>query len=222
MIYQSINQAVFRRIPVGTGRLLDVGCGGGVFGAAVKAALRCTVVGVTHSDAEAEQARQRLDRVEVADLNHCDPAAFGLFDCIVCSHVLEHLADPQRVLSRLHDCLLPGGTLLVALPNVLFWKQRMQFLRGRFRYTDGGLMDRTHVRFFDWDSAASLVRAAGFEIRERAADGVFPLSRAFGRPLSSLINRRALAHFPGVFGVQFVLSGAPAMVTVASNAGGLR
>ncbi len=220
MIYQSINQAVFRRIPVGTGRLLDVGCGGGVFGAAVKAAMRCTVVGVTHSDAEAEQARHRLDRVEVADLNQCDPAAFGLFDCIVCSHVLEHLADPQQVLSRLHACLVPGGTLLVALPNVLFWKQRMQFLRGRFRYTDGGLMDRTHVRFFDWDSAASLVRAAGFDIRERAADGVFPLSRVFGRPLSTLLNRRALTHFPGVFGVQFVLSGAPAPLKVASVASG--
>lgn len=222
MIYQSINQAVFQRIPVGTRRLLDVGCGGGVFGAAVKAALHCMVVGVTHSHAEAELARNRLDRVEVADLNHCDPGAFGQFDCIVCSHVLEHLSDPQQVLSRLHGCLVPGGTLLVALPNVLFWKQRMQFLRGRFRYTEGGLMDRTHVRFFDWDSAQSLVCAAGFDIRERAADGVFPLSRMFGRSLSSLMNRRALAHFPGVFGVQFVLSGAPVTVGTPSLASGSR
>jgi len=98
MIYQSINQAVFERIPTGTRSLLDVGCGGGVFGAAVKSAGSCEVVGVTYSEAEAEQARQRIDRV-------------------VCSHVLEHLHDPHQVLSRLHACLAPGGTLLVACPT---------------------------------------------------------------------------------------------------------
>jgi SAM-dependent methyltransferase len=210
MIYQSINQAIFERIPAGTRTLLDVGCGGGVFGAAVKSARDCTVVGVTYSEAEAVQARERLDRVEVADLNDFEPAGLGTFDCIVCSHVLEHLQDPLQVLSRLLACVAPGGMLLVALPNVLFWKQRLDFLRGRFRYTEGGLMDRTHVRFFDWYSADQLVRDAGFEVIERVADGVFPLSRLFGSALSGRINRAALRQFPGLFGVQFVLHAVPA------------
>jgi SAM-dependent methyltransferase len=210
MIYQSINQAVFERIPSGTRSLLDVGCGGGVFGAAVKSARACTVVGVTYSEAEAVQARERLDRVEVADLNDFEPRSLGTFDCIVCSHVLEHMQDPQQVLSRLLACVAPGGMLLVALPNVLFWKQRLDFLRGRFRYTEGGLMDRTHVRFFDWYSADQLVRDAGFEVIERVADGVFPLSRLFGSALSGRINRAALRQFPGLFGVQFVLHAVPA------------
>ncbi len=210
MIYQSINQAVFERIPRAARSLLDVGCGGGVFGAAVKSSRVCTVVGVTYSEAEAVQARERLDRVEVADLNDFEPAGLGTFDCIVCSHVLEHLHDPQQVLRRLRACLAPGGVLLVALPNVLFWKQRLEFVRGRFRYTDGGLMDRTHVRFFDWVSADQLVREAGFEVIERVADGVFPLSRLFGSVLSDRINRAALRRFPGLFGVQFVWRCVPA------------
>lgn len=210
MIYQSINRAVFERIPRAARSLLDVGCGGGVFGAAVKSARACAVVGVTYSEAEAVQARERLDRVVVADLNDFEPAGLGTFDCIVCSHVLEHLHDPQQVLSRLRACLAPGGVLLVALPNVLFWKQRLEFLRGRFRYTEGGLMDRTHVRFFDWHSADQLVRDAGFEVIERVADGVFPLSRLFGSALAARINRAALRRFPGLFGVQFVLRCAPA------------
>lgn len=205
MIYQSINQAVFQRIPPGTRTLLDIGCGGGVFGAAAKAALSCNVVGVTYSEAEARQARLRLDRVEVADLNTCDLAALGEFDCVVCSHVLEHLHEPRQVLSRLRACLKADGTLLVALPNVLFWKQRLEFLRGRFRYTEGGLMDRTHVRFFDWDSAAQLVEDAGFAVRERCADGGVPLSSRLGPALSKAIDRHGLARFPGVFGFQFVL-----------------
>lgn len=209
MIYQSVNQAVLQRIPAGTRSLLDIGCGGGVFGAAVKSVLSCSVAGVTHSDAEAGLARQQLDRVEVADLNRFDPAGLGRFDCIVCSHVLEHLLDPQQVLSNLRGCLEPAGTLVVALPNVLFWKQRAQFLRGRFRYTEGGLMDRTHVRFFDWESAASLVRESGFEVIERTADGIFPLSWVTGQRLSKWINQRALSVLPGMFGVQFVLVAKP-------------
>lgn len=205
MIYQSINRPVLDRIPLGTRTLLDIGCGGGVFGAAVKAAMPCTVVGVTYSEAEAIQARERIDRVEVADLNGYEPARLGEFDCIVCSHVLEHLHDPCQALMRLRVCLRPGGTLIVALPNVLFWKQRLHFLRGRFEYTDGGLMDRTHVRFFDWGSARQLVLDAGFVVRERCADGGVPLSSRLGPGLSNVIDRMGLARFPGVFGVQFVL-----------------
>jgi hypothetical protein len=83
MIYRSINQAVFERIPPDAHSLLDVGCGGGVFGAAVKSARDCTVVGVTYSAAEAVQARQRIDRVEVAArINHAalrrSPGLFGV------------------------------------------------------------------------------------------------------------------------------------------------
>ena len=204
MIYQSINQAVFRHVPAGTRTLLDIGCGGGVFGAAVKAAMPCRVVGVTYSEAEAHQARQRIDQVEVADLNGYEPGALGKFDCIVCSHVLEHLLHPGQVLARLRACLQPGGSLIVALPNVLFWKQRLEFLLGRFEYTEGGLMDRTHVRFFDWDSAQRLIRDAGFVVRESSADGCVPLSRRFGATLSKSIDRTGLARLPGVFGFQFV------------------
>ncbi len=206
MIYRSINQAVFDRIPHSARRLLDVGCGAGVMGAAVKAVLPCAVVGLTYSEPEAVQARRHLDRVEVVDLNCFDPTALGAFDCIVCSHVLEHLADPHRVLTQLRRCLNPGGTLLVALPNVLFWKQRMEFLRGRFRYTEGGLMDHTHFRFFDWNAASELVCEAGFDVRERVADGGFPLSRRLGKTLGRAVDRGALARFPGLFGFQFVLS----------------
>lgn len=207
MIYQSINAAVLGCVPHGTGTLLDVGCGGGAFGAAVKARLAsCAVTGVTYSEAEARLASQSLDHVAVADLNQFDPTPLGQFDCIVCSHVLEHLLQPQQVLSRLRACLNPGGHLVVALPNALFWKQRLQFLRGHFRYTDGGLMDRTHLRFFDWDTAEQLVREAGFVAVSRHADGGLPLSRLLGPVLGPAIDRWALARFPGLFGFQFVLS----------------
>lgn len=105
----------------------------------------------------------------------------------------------------LHGCLKPGGLLIVALPNVLHWKQRLQFLRGRFRYTEGGLMDSTHFRFFDWSTCAELLRDAGYLIQARQADGILPLSRLLGPRLASRLDRSALALLPGLLGTQFIL-----------------
>lgn len=206
MIYQSINQPVFERVPADARRILDLGCGGGAFGEALRHSRACSVVGVTRDEAEAVQARQRLDEVIVSDLNEFDPAPLGRFDCIVCSHVLEHLLSPERLLQRLRACLTPGGPLLIALPNVLFWRQRLEFLRGRFRYTEGGLMDSTHYRFFDWETARGLVIEGGLSPLEQVADGGFPLSRWLGPNVSRTMDRWAVSTCPGLFGHQFVMT----------------
>ena len=93
---------------------------------------------------------------------------------------------------------------MVALPNALYWRQRLDFLRGRFEYTDGGLMDRTHYRFYSWKTARALLKECGYALVESEADGGFPLSRyvpVFGPAL----DRAALRLGPGVFGVQFIM-----------------
>ena len=94
----------------------------------------------------------------------------GPYQAIVCSHVLEHLREPVALLGRLLLAANDHTRLIVALPNVLQWRQRASFLGGRFAYTDGGIMDRTHLRFFDWRSATRLVEDAGWEV-ERAFSG---------------------------------------------------
>jgi SAM-dependent methyltransferase len=202
--YGALNRPVLDAIPMSARRILDLGCGTGSLGREVKARQRVEVTGVTYSMAEAEIARDRLDRVIVTDLNTFDPKGMGRFDCIVCSHILEHLYWPQQVLSAVASSLEPGGLLVVALPNPLVWKQRLRFLRGEFRYTDGGLMDRTHFRFFDRTSARELVTGAGF--REISADacGGFPLAR-FLPGVGPLLSRAALWMAPGLFGWQFVI-----------------
>lgn len=204
MGYDSINQAVLHQVPPSARSILDVGCGAGSMGSALKASRPCSVAGITFDTEEAVGARTRLDRVEVADLNVYHPAALGRFDCILCCHVLEHLVAPERLLFRLHDCLEADGCLIVALPNVLVWRQRWQFVRGRFRYTDGGLMDRTHFRFYDWNTAAELLTQAGYAIHQRIGDGGFPLSRLLPTRLRGPLDRLAARYFPGLFAWQFV------------------
>jgi len=205
VIYGSVNPPVFARLPRTARRVLDVGCGDGTLARAIRAEWPAAVVGITHSAAEAARGRDVFEQVVVADLETYDPTPLGMFDVVICSHVLEHLTAPERLLRTLRDRLAPGGTLLVALPNVLFWRQRLELLRGQFRYTDGGLMDRTHLRFFDWETAAALVRDAGYEITERVAEGGFPGSRLLG-PLRRPLDRIATRAAPGTFGWQFVLT----------------
>jgi len=204
LLYGSINPPVFERIPRTARRILDVGCGVGTLARAIRAEWPASVVGITHSPEEAEQARDILEQAVVADLNGYDPSVLGRFDCIICSHVLEHLLDPGALLTRLQPCLNPGGRLIVALPNILYWRQRLHFLRGRFRYTAGGLMDATHYRFFDWQTAAELLSESGWRVTDRRAYGGLPGSRLLG-PLGPRLDTLATRIWPGLYGWQFVL-----------------
>jgi SAM-dependent methyltransferase len=205
LVYRSVNKRVLESVPSSVRNVLDIGCGAGDLGEALKMKIHCKVTGLTFSEDEADLASSRLDRVEVVDLNCLSISNLEQYDCIICSHVLEHLYDPESLLRvLLEHCLTPDGFLVVALPNVLYWKQRLQFLLGRFRYTSGGIMDSTHYRFYDWNTSSQLVCNAGYQILSRKSDGIFPLSRLLG-PLRQFVDGAALSTFPGFFGTQFII-----------------
>nr|WP_297425908.1 class I SAM-dependent methyltransferase [uncultured Actinotalea sp.] len=144
-------------------RVLDVGCATGYLGAALKER-GCTVSGVEIDPEAAVRAREVLDEVVVADLasvrltEHFEP---GSFDVVVLGDVLEHLTDPLRLLRDARDVLVPGGSVVISLPNVSHADVRLALLQGRWRYGDRGLLDRTHVVFFTVDSLLRLLAAAG-------------------------------------------------------------
>ena len=205
MIYEAVNRPVLDLIPHCSKRLLDVGCGTGALGQEIKKLYSCEVVGVTCSRDEARHAEKRIDKVVIQDLNNLDLNGLGIFDCIICSHILEHLTRPENLLNQLCNNLHPDGVLLVALPNPVFWRQRLEFLRGKFRYTKGGIMDETHYRFFDWKTSQELLTKNGFKIIEREGDGGFPLSRYF-LSTGRLLDRVVLKAFPGFFSTHFIFT----------------
>ena len=72
-------------------------------------------------------------------------------------------------------------------------------------------MDRTHFRFFDWETARELVEGAGFSVTRRIADGYLPLPlirRLLGRLVAPL-DRAASRLLPGLFSNQFILLARP-------------
>lgn len=213
-MYEALNSDVLARIPRSSRRVLDVGCGTGSLGERLGARQERRVVGVTRDLAEARSALRRLDAVIVADLDRglalSGSPATPAFDAVVLSHVLEHLREPRAILLAVRKLLGPDGAVVVAVPNALHWRVRWQLARGRFRYTDGGTLDRTHLRFFDLAGARDLLPSCGFRLGRLDACGHLPGSRWLGRWLGTRVDRVAMRWLPGLLAWQFVLVGTPA------------
>lgn len=192
-------------------RVLDVGCGAGGNARMLARHLPgASLYGITISRAERELAAPVMRECWLGDLETSDLAflAGHSFDAIIFSHILEHLREPDRVLARFLTHLEPGGSVVVAVPNVLFWRQRWAYLRGRFEYAEHGILDDTHLRFFTYDTADSylLRRAAGLAVVEKRAQGALPLWRLRRLLLPESFNRasdsRGVRRFPNLLGEQ--------------------
>jgi hypothetical protein len=88
-------------------------------------------------------------------------------------------------------------------------------LSGRFDYTDRGILDRTHLRFFTRKTARALLREAGYQILEEKLT-VIPIELVLGLSPENVLCRvltRCLSFItrlmPGLFGYQIVLRGMP-------------
>ncbi len=130
----------------------------------------CRVWGVEIDPEAAEAAAPMCEQMVVGNVEQLDLAAeLGdqRFDVVLCLDVLEHLVEPLDTLRRLKDLLRPGGIVVASIPNVTHAAVRLQLLDGSFTYTDTGLLDRTHVRFFDRAEVTSLFEQAELTVLER-------------------------------------------------------
>jgi GT2 family glycosyltransferase/tetratricopeptide (TPR) repeat protein/SAM-dependent methyltransferase len=143
--------------------VVDVGCGAGRLGEALKARQPVHVVGVEQDPRAAAAARGRLDLVVEGDAEAVAwPFPGGTFDAVVCGDVLEHLRNPLTFLRKARTWLRPGGLLLASLPNVRHHSVVRGLLDGNWTYEPAGLLDHTHLRFFTRREVEKLFHRAGF------------------------------------------------------------
>jgi 2-polyprenyl-3-methyl-5-hydroxy-6-metoxy-1,4-benzoquinol methylase len=148
----------------GKGRaLLDVGAADGLLSRRFTD-LGWRVTGVERDPVAAQAGTRWCERMVVANLDREVPSLESLYDVIVFGDVLEHLADPLRVLTDFTRFLAPDGRVVVSVPNVAHFVIRLSLLAGRFDYIDRGILDHTHLRFFTERSVRALISDAGLEI----------------------------------------------------------
>ncbi len=201
------NRDVLSRVPEACKTVLDVGCGAGD-NARVLQQRGCEVDGVTLSTEEARLAEPFCRRVVVGNLEHGLPTGLAdRYDAVICSHVLEHICFPGKLLDGIYDRLDEGGLLVVAVPNLLFVKNRLKLLLGSFDYTNTGLMDQTHFRWYTLATGRDLLRERGFSRVISSATGSLPIG-----PLRSVLPGRmvkaaenfSVGKWPGLFGYQLL------------------
>ena len=126
------------------------------------------LIGVELDEKAADEASKHFHNVIVGPVEKAAFETFipkGSLDLVLCLDVLEHLVDPWTVVKRVTPLISPSGRLIISVPNIRNWKFITRLaLKGDFRYTDAGLLDRAHLRFFVRDTAVKLATCGGLKL----------------------------------------------------------
>lgn len=190
-------------------RLLDVGCGVGLYASRL-ARDGAWVVGSEVEWPRARTARTNLDRVTAARGEQL-PFPDGAFDVVLLHEVLEHVTDDRRTVEETARVLADGGRMVVFVPNRwwpfethgIYWRSRYLFGNAPLvNYLPDPFRNRLvpHARAYTGSGLLDLI--AGSPLRVVHHDQVFPgFDRlAVTRPRTAAIARRAcglVARTPG-------------------------
>jgi 2-polyprenyl-3-methyl-5-hydroxy-6-metoxy-1,4-benzoquinol methylase len=183
------------------GRILEIGCALGHTLAAIKnEGLASEVVGVEVLDLPRTVAeKQSVDRYIIGNIETDD---LGLeaesFDVVICGDVLEHLNDPWSTVGTVHQLLKRNGVLIASVPNVREVRTLYNIvIRGDFAYTDVGILDRTHLRFFCKKNILDLLTGAGGQVEHISSELNYKSN------LRSRLNRLTFGLFQDFLATQY-------------------
>ena len=194
--------------------VLDVGCADGSLARLLR--LRgARVWGVDSDDDALANAKAHCEATRKIDLDgeFREPLRALLrsragrrFPYVTLLDVLEHLRRPEEVLTFLvQECLEPYGRMVLSIPNVTHGAVRLSMLQGRFDYADKGLLDRTHIRFFDRVGVDQLLQDARLRtvVEYSYPAGYFSTEIAVDEALVGVDTVRRLAADDDSFTYQF-------------------
>lgn len=201
------NPDVILEVGAAQDRILDIGCGAGDNARILKQQGKY-VVGLTISPSEAALAREICDKVLVADIENPDFGLSESFNCVIMSHVCEHLRDPESAIAKLMKHLTSDGRFVIAVPNMAFYKLRFRLLAGNWKMEETGPFDRTHLHFYSYDSASDLCNIEGLQLIKKipgqSAAPLWPLRKLFPS-ICRKFDKFLGNAFPNLFAIQTVL-----------------
>ena len=146
--------------------ILDVGCGQGIIGNILKNELSCECYGIEFDGTAAVYADntgyyRRVFQFDIEKREGTDYNQFvsqGIkYDAIVCSDLLEHLLNPGRAIIFLSGFLKKDGKILISIPNIAHGDIIYGLFQEKFNYSEMGILDNTHLRFFTKYSFAEYI-----------------------------------------------------------------
>ncbi len=182
--------------------ILDVGCHTGIMGEALREKKNAKVIGIDTDMEALNIARGRLQAALFIDIEQEGWAdqllhkGYHYFDVILFGDVLEHTRQPERILLQAKELIKSNGQIIVSVPNIAHWRVRFGLLFGRFEYSDSGILDRSHMRFFTRESAYALLANSGYNLIQADVAGYS-------------LPHWLIRMFPGLFAVQIVMSAKP-------------
>ena len=139
------------------GRLLDIGCANGSFLKAFNEVMPSWSLVGTELNDKYRSVIEKLNSVEA--FFTCSPSQVpGHFDMVTMIHVLEHTSDPKGFLSAIWQKLLPGGILVVEVPN---------YFENPF-----DLLNADHCIHYTSSLAQILMQEQGFEVLYASTDWI--------------------------------------------------
>ncbi len=130
---------------------------------------------------------------------------------MVAVDVLEHLRDPNRLLEDCKAALAERGRMIISVPNTANFTVRFMLLFGSFRYSDRGILDWSHLRFFTRKTIREMLRKHGYRITGEHFT-ILPMERVVpvrpDTPVLRLLNQvlRALTWLlPGLLAYEIVI-----------------
>ena len=146
--------------------VLDIGCGNGAFGRSLKQMFDCTVTGIEPIESVGLFAKSQLDHVYIGTFEKVlHSLAPYSFDLIILNDSLEHMTQPEFVLQKIKYLLGDQGALVLSVPNVRYVENVFNLIiKKDWQYTEYGVLDKTHLRFFTQKSLIRLLRSNGFHI----------------------------------------------------------
>ncbi|WP_206810943.1 glycosyltransferase family protein [Paradesulfitobacterium ferrireducens] len=162
----AFNANLVKLIPSDVKSVLEVGCADGILGQyLLKNTSVESVIGIEINDKLAANAAKRLTKVYCADAENLEfPIEPGSIDCLIFGDSLEHMKDPYKLLKYLLSLLKPGGFIVGSIPNVRNLFLIDNLLHGYWSYTEWGLLDRTHLRYFTLNEIVKWLNETGIVI----------------------------------------------------------
>lgn len=145
--------------------VLDIGCSNGTFGEQLIKQKACVVDGIEVDDGDIAEAKKKLRNVYKIDIERDEIDIDHSYDVIFMGDVIEHLADPAHALKRIKKLLNDDGVLIFSMPNITHMSVRLMLLAGNIEYGRTGLLDETHLHFYNREEIYRVLNAAGYKVK---------------------------------------------------------